>query len=165
MFPRFESISHPGDSRIVRGHIPRTSLPARERAFDARKFPCNDLEDCGRHGHGRVIYAARKSPRSATVRLQSRMPPPLIERLVISTLTIGETVDWISRGDPSPPSPPFSAHSRKRMDNWEMKSWIRELDIVEMNNYWTMKVGVMVELCEFVARLDVIKCWIQLCWE
>lgn len=43
------------------------------------------------------------------------------------------------------------------MDNWEMKSWIRELDIVEMNNYWTMKVGVMVELCEFVARLDVIK--------
>lgn len=43
------------------------------------------------------------------------------------------------------------------MDNWEMKSWIRELDIVEMNNYWTMKVGVMFELCEFVARLDVIK--------
>lgn len=140
MFPRFESISHPGDSRIVRGHIPRTSLPARERAFDARKFPCNDLEDCGRHGHGRVIYAARKSPRSATVRLQSRMPPPLIERLVISTLTIGETVDWISRGER------FSLPSRKRMDNWEMKSWIRELNIVEVNNYWTMKVGVIVEL-------------------
>lgn len=68
------------------------------------------------------------------------MPPPLIERLVISTLTIGETVDWISRGERS------SLPSRKRMDNWEMKSWIRELDIVEVNNYWTMKVGVIVEL-------------------
>lgn len=32
------------------------------------------------------------------------------------------------------------------MDNWEMKRWIRELDIVEVNNYWTMKVGVIVEL-------------------
>lgn len=125
------------DSRIVRredesrwtGRAERASPRARERTFDARKFPCNDLEDCGRHGHGRVIYAARKSRGPRCNGSVTKSHASASDRTPRNfDANDRRNADWISRAGPFGRS-----FLRKWMDNWEMKSWrIRELDTAQL---------------------------------